>query len=73
MQSAIVKRLEPVPLDDPRATIPMTDLSDAPLVQDDLIWPAYLRACEEDGITPYSPRNTLQARTDRSTLEVTLV
>ena len=72
-QRRVSEGLDPVPLDDPRAAMPMTDLTDAPLVQDDLIWPAYLRACQEDGITPYNPRSTLQARTNRATLEVTLI
>lgn len=72
-QRRVSEGLDPVPLDDPRADIPLPDFVDAPLIQDDLIWPAYLRACAEDGITPYAPRKAVQAVTDRATLEVTLV
>ena len=63
--------LDPVPMDDPRMSDHFFDYEEAPLVQDDLVWPCYLKACTDNGITPYVPRKTVQAVTDRVTLAVT--
>ena len=72
-QRRVSEGLDPIPINDPCADVSFAELADAPLIQDDLFWPAYLRACAEDGITPYEPRKAVQTKTDRATLEIQLV
>lgn len=62
--------LEPIACDDPRGDFAISGTRRLPLVQDDVLWPAYLRACETLGLTAYRPVNIVAARYDAASFRI---